>query len=291
MSRMIAACLICTICVIGSNAQDESAPAPAKRVQVAQEVPFLISEEDGKPVWKLSGSVEFSLGELISAWVRSTGHSMPVQAAQFRYPVSYEAPASGVTFKGERITSFVSDILAQFRLALVGVSSGHAQIVQSAEAGTYAATVNTAELAKVADYEWVVWYGSLRFADANAMRAAVQNLMSRQGGMISPVSGTNALMISDRADRVRQIVKMVEALDASGQGERLLEKYDLPEGVDAVGAASALKILLREVGVSGHKGSMDPSLDIGVVPGKSRLLVLGTAQQQAEVKKAIDLMK
>ena len=112
MSRLIAACLLCTICVIGSQAQEAPQPAPAKRVQAEQDVRFLITEVDGKPVWELGGTVELTLSELISAWVGSTGNCLLVQAKDLRAVVTYEAPLSGVTLTGDAITSFVSDMLA-----------------------------------------------------------------------------------------------------------------------------------------------------------------------------------
>ncbi|MBP9892805.1 MAG: hypothetical protein KBG84_12955 [Planctomycetes bacterium] len=285
MSRIVAALFVCSFCVLFAFAQEAPRPAPEKRVLEVGDVPFLVTEVDGKPAWKLRGQVELPLAELISAWVRATGTPVPVNVRALAYTCSYQAPQGGVTLTGDAITDFVSDMLAQVRLALVGFSSGRAQIVQSAEAATLAQVVDRAELAKAPASEWVTCCLMFRYAEPNAVRAALQNLVSRQGGLVAPVSGANGLLITDRADRVRQMAKLAETLDSSGSGEQTLEKYDLPEGVDALEAGKALMSLLRPANKS------LPSMDVSLVPGKARLLIRASAAQHAEIKRAIELMK
>lgn len=106
---------------------------------------------------------------------------------------------------------------------------------------------------------------------------------------MNPVSGTNAVAITDRAERVRQLARLCEALDVPPSSERSLESYDLPEGQKADEVAAALRALLKPSAAAPHRGQ--DGVDIGVVPGKNRLLVRGTAPQQAEVRRALELMK
>jgi type II secretory pathway component GspD/PulD (secretin) len=288
MSRLIAALIVCSCCVLFAFAQEtpRSSTTPVeRRVMEAGDVPFLVTEVDGKPAWKLRGQVEISLADLVSAWVRATGIPVPVAPRSLVYVASYEAPLSGVTLTGEAITDFVSDMLAQVRLVLVGFSSGRVQIVSSAEAGTLAQVVNRAELDKAPSSEWVTYCVMLRYADPNSVRGALQALVSRNGGMVNPVMGSNALLITDRADRVRQMAKLSDTLDSAGQGERTLEKYDLPEGLDPVGAMTAVAALLKP------STKYAPDIDVSVVPGKGRLLVRANSSQHIEVKRAIELMK
>jgi type II secretory pathway component GspD/PulD (secretin) len=283
MSRLIAAFIVCSCCVLFAFAQE--APAPQKHVRDAGEVPFLVTEVNGKPAWKLRGQVEIPLSELVDAWVRATGNSVPISPRSLTASASYQAPLTGVTLTGDAITDFVSDMLMQYRLVLVGFSTGRAQIVQAAEASTYARVVDRAELANAPASEWVTVCLMLRYADANAVRGALQNLVSRQGGAVNPVPGSNGLLVSERADRVRQMAKLTDTLDSAGQGERTLEKYDLPEGVDAAAAGAAIVVLLKPT------LKYAPDIDVSVVPGKGRLLVRANAAQHAEVKRACELMK
>ena len=287
MYRLIAALFLCSFCVLFAFAQDApGAAAPAeKRVKEAGEVPFLVTEKDGKPAWVLRGQLEIPVAELVEAWVRATGTPVPFMPRQVNFSASYLAPPSGITLVGDAITDFVADMLAQLRLVLVGFSSGRAQIVQSAEAAMFAQVVSRAELEKAPASEWVTFCVMLRYAEPNAMRAALQSLVSRQGGMVNPVQGSNGLLITDRADRVRQMAKLSDTLDSAGQGERTLEKYDLPEGMDAAGAASSIMALLKPT------TKYAPDIDVSVVPGKARLLVRANSAQHAEVKRAIELMK
>ena len=287
MSRLIAALIVCSCCVLFAFAQDAPrAAAPAeKRVKEAGEVPFLVTEIDGKPAWTLRGQIEIPLAELVDAWVRATGNSVPISPRSLAITASYQAPPSGVTLTGDAITNFVSDMLAQVRLALVGFSTGRTQIVQAAEAGTYARVVDRAELATVPASEWVTVCLMLRHADANGVRGALQNLVSRAGGSVNPVQGANGLLVSERAERVRELAKLADTLDSAGQGAGTLEKYDLPEGVDPVGAASAIVALFKPT----QKAA--PDIDVSVVPGKARLLIRANVTQHAEIKRAVELMK
>lgn len=266
----------------------ESAQA-AKRVQLEEQVPFLVTEVDGKPAWKLRGAVEVSLDELLRLWVQATGQPLAVVPQQLKYNVSYFAPDAGVTFSGPRLTEFVADMLAQARFALVGLSAGRPQVVPMSEACSSATVVDRAELQKTQGGEWVTWYAVLRHADANALRAALQNLLTRQGGIMNPVSGTNAVAITDRAERVRQLARLCEALDVAPSSERTLESYELPEGKKADDVAAALRALLKPPAAPQQRGQ--DGADIGVVPGQNRLLVRGTVSQHAEVKRALELMK
>lgn len=287
MTRLIAALFVCSICVLFALAQESPKPAPAqeKRIVEVGDVPFLVTEVDGKPAWKLRGQVELSLVDLVGAWVRATGIPIPCNVRSLTYTCNYHAPQGGVTLTGDAITDFVCDMLAQVKLALVGFSSGRAQIVHAAEAGTQAQVVSRAELDKVSASEWVTYCVMLRHADPNSMRASLQSLVSRQGGMVSPVQGANGLLITDRADRVRQMVKLADTLDSTGAGEQTLEKYDLPDGIDALEAGKALMGIIRPANKS------QPSIEVTLVPGKARLLIRANAAQHAEIKRAIELMK
>lgn len=287
MSRIIAALFVCSLGVLFAFAQEapRPAPAPEKRVLEVGDVPFLVTEIDGKPAWKLRGQVEIPLAELVGAWVRATGTPVPINTRALAYTCSYQAPPDGVTLTGDAITDFVSDMLAQVRMVLVGFSSGRAQIVQSAEAATLAQVVNRTELKKAPASEWVTCCLMFRYAEPNAVRAALQNLVSRSGGIVNPVSGANGLLITDRADRVRQMAKLADTLDSTGQGEQTLEKYDLPESIDALEAGKALMSLFRPASKS------LPQMEVSLVPGKARLLIRANAAQHAEIKRAIELMK
>lgn len=287
MTRLIAALFVCSFCVLFAFAQEAPRPDPAREKRIVEmgDVPFLVTEVDGKPAWKLRGQVELSLVELVGAWVRATGIPIPCNVRSLTYTCNYHAPQGGVTLTGDAITDFVCDMLAQVKLALVGFSSGRAQIVHAAEAGTQAQVVSRAELDKVPASEYVTFCAMLRYADPNAMRAALQYLVSRQGGSVHPVQGSNGLLITDRAERVRHMVKLADALDSTGAGEQTLEKYDLPESIDALEAGKALMSLFRPASKS------LPQMEVSLVPGKARLLIRANAAQHAEIKRAIELMK
>jgi hypothetical protein len=184
---------------------------------------------------------------------------------------------------GDEIDLFVANCLEDYRLALTKSGEGQYRIMPSAEAITRASTVTEAELESTPAWHWVILVYRPKTIEENSLRGALQNMVSRQGGAISPVAG-GGLLICDRADRVREVHKAAKELDDGLTPET--KAYDIAEGVKTDEAIRALRELFstdqkyRFYAPTFVKGTKDNSI-----------IVRGTKELQAEVEKALGQMK
>lgn len=193
----------------------------------------------------LSGDMRnIPVEELIKWWCeyqKVTVMYQPTQIASFK--VTLMAPTGGTDIPSNRFGYLVSDAIEQFKLCIVEVSENRYTIVPATEACTQAPIVDIEAARKTPGWRWVTVRIPLRFSDPNAVRAALQNLMSRQGGSVNPIQQPQFLLACDRADRLQRVIDACEAFEAEG-GRRKAKTYVLPPGISANSAAAGFSTII-----------------------------------------------
>lgn len=232
------------------------------------------AKEGEKAKLTLTGEMRnIPVEELIRWWCEYEKVQVMYQPAQIAsFKVSLLAPTSGTEIPSDKFVQLVSDALEQFKLVIVEISENRYSIIQATEAITQAPIVDVATARKTPGWKWISVSLPVRHGDPNAMRAALQNVMSRQGGSVNPVVSPPALIVCDRADRLQRIINVVEALEAEG-ARRTAKTYTLPAGIDAANAAAAFAVIVGQ-----ERYERDPAA--GSVGG-STVVVRGTPEQLA----------
>ncbi len=164
----------------------------------------------------LEGGQNVSLGELLQKWVEATGEKLIYDPRKVQGDIFLHAPKAGAQMS---ISDLLNVALGQYRLCLIKTGEFY-EILPTAEASTSARRVTLEELAKAPAGEFVCVLVPLVNCEGNAMRGATQNLMSRQGGMCTPIGSgfrpsANTLLLCDTAGNLKRVVAMIQELDAT----------------------------------------------------------------------------
>ncbi|CAG0971056.1 hypothetical protein PLCT2_01353 [Planctomycetaceae bacterium] len=232
------------------------------------------AKEGEKAKLTLTGEMRnIPVEELIRWWCEYEKVQVMYQPAQIAsFKVSLLAPTSGTEIPSDKFAQLVSDALEQFKLVIVEISENRYSIIQATEAITLAPIVDVATARKTPGWKWISVSLPVRHGDPNAMRAALQNVMSRQGGWVNPIAQPPALLVGDRADRLQRIINVVEALEAEG-ARRTAKTYFLPPGICATTAAAGFSTIIGE--------RYNPSTPPAAAVNESAVAVRGTPEQLA----------
>jgi type II secretory pathway component GspD/PulD (secretin) len=196
MSRLVAACLVLALlCVDGSSAQDEKVPGDAKTLRMKTE--------------------EVTLAELIVFYTTESGRTIVYDPKKIAGTLSFRSPLRGADTTAENM---LRAALAEYRLTLVPRGEFDA-IIPAAEAITECNTVAISDLEKLPPLAYARIVYHLKNSDANAVRGALQNLTTRQGGVVNPVvsqpgsGGTNAIIVCDYVENLRELLKVLDDID------------------------------------------------------------------------------
>lgn len=244
----------------------------------AQEKPAVKPEakEGEKAKLTLAGDMRnIPIEELIKWWCEYEKVNVMYQPAQIAsFKVSLLSPSNGTDIPTDKFGQLVSDAIEQFKLVIVEISENRYSIIQGTEACTQAPIVDAEAARKTPGWRWVTARLPLRYSDPNAVRAALQNLMSRQGGSVNPIMQPQFLLVCDRADRLRRIIDAVEAFEAEG-ARRTAKTYEFPEGIDAPQFQAAFGLLV------GERGAVERYSGNGSAAALNRIVVRGQPEQIA----------
>ncbi|MCA8936185.1 MAG: type II secretion system secretin GspD [Planctomycetes bacterium] len=144
--------------------------------------------------------------------------------------VTIVAPREGVRVPQTAMFSVLQTFLKQFRLILAPFGEDSAdsvkfyEIIPAAEAITQSNNVvlldNLAEWTDTTA-DFVTLVVNLKYADANAVRGALQNLTTRQGGVVNPIQGINSLIIADYSYNIRRLAQIIQLMDQPPRSPRL----------------------------------------------------------------------
>ena len=211
------------------------------------------------------------------------------QPAQVKGTVTIVGPSEGFEIPSTAFFSVLQTFLKQFRLILSPFGQDTAQsvrfyeIIQATEAITQTdKVIFMDDISKWTDTtaDFVTMVVNLKYADANAVRAALQNLMARQGGSVNPIQGVNALILADYSYNIRRLAQIISLMDQPPRSPRL-EVINI-DNIDAEELVQSLNNLLTQrrtlqAGRQQRPGSTDDEtlVSVEVAPYVNAIMVTG----------------
>lgn len=144
--------------------------------------------------------------------------------------VTIVAPQEGFRIPVTALFSVLQTFLKQYKLILspFGVDSQQSvrffEIIPAVEAITQ--SENVVELSNLDNWtdttaDFVTLVVNLKYAEANSVRGALQNLTARQGGQVNPIPGINSLIIADYSYNIRRLAQIIKLMDQPPRSPRL----------------------------------------------------------------------
>lgn len=162
----------------------------------------------------LSGTTELvTLSELVQLYSEHSQRPVMYDPKRVAGQVSITAPTDGMEVAPRGV---LLSALAEFRMTLVAYGEFD-KIIPAAEAITMCPTADIDNLDEYHPNEYVRIFYTSQKMEANALRGALQNLTTRQGGVVNPIAGSNTLIIGDFVANIRQIVAMLKSLEQQAQ--------------------------------------------------------------------------
>lgn len=303
MTRIVAALLAVSLCAVFTLAEEEKPPVRFPFGPGQTSLPFEVTQQDGKTVWKIVGKGSVRVEDLIGGL--STANNLRVTYSQVastrvRENLPYVGPDAGVIIPNTELADYSSELLSAAGLTLVGASTGKARVVATAEAPGYALYVTEAEVEKLPASEWVVLRGAPRYASIDVISMVAQS-RRRSDGAVSFSAQAGSFVVTGMAGEIRTLLRLVRDLDQPGAGSegKLVRVYDVPAPVKANDAASVIRALFEEPGQSVQNVEKNivimtnrrSDVNVTALPTNNRILVRATAGDHALVQSAIDSMK
>ncbi|MCA8914615.1 MAG: hypothetical protein KDB90_04315 [Planctomycetes bacterium] len=227
-------------------------------------------DEAGKLVMR--GTMEdVPLSELVQLYSTYSGRALVYDPKKMSGSVTFVAPHDGTSPTAE---DALRGALNQFRLTLVS-QGPFDEIVPMAEMCTMAEVVTREELRDMPALRPVRTVVQLRNVDAGVARAALQNLLSRQGGTVNPVESiengklSNAVIVCDFAKNVRDMLKVLDALDGDSSVESRVIRL---KHVKVEDIFTAVQTASRYSG-----GVSSNQMTVGTSPSLNALVITGAA--------------
>lgn len=244
----------------------------------AQASKIEVSGEGDSARWTIGDSADIDTTLILDKYAATRGIKIVYDTRRVQKSIRIAGKDTSLT--GDQIDTFVYNVLEDIHVTLARRGEGQFIIVQTVEAATSVPIMNEQEFATVKDWQWATVTVALEYFEPNQARALVQNLLSRQGGMAAPAR--NAILLTDRADRLRPIIQTLRELEETATTE--IRGYDLPNGVDPAAALKAISALFADE-------SSRREATFSLQEGTSRLLARVRKGRQAEVQQAVNALK
>ncbi|MCA8915700.1 MAG: type II secretion system secretin GspD [Planctomycetes bacterium] len=243
-----------------------------------------------EPVLLLRGVMEdIPLSEMIQLTAEYQKIKFLYDPKKLSGNVTIVAPREGVPVPPTAMFSVLQTFLKQFRLILAPFGEDSQQsvkfyeIIPAAEAITQSNNVvlldNLAEWTDTTA-DFVTLVVNLKYAEANAVRGALQNLTTRQGGVVNPIAGINSLIIADYSYNIRRLAQIIQLMDQPPRSPRLevinIDNIDAADLVDSVNNLLTQRQALLQA-VPRRPGSPDDEtlVRVEVAPYVNAIMVTG----------------
>ncbi|MCB9894121.1 MAG: hypothetical protein H6839_06725 [Planctomycetes bacterium] len=270
MTRLFAAAIAVVIAISFVSAQ----PASGKTSIAAEKGP------DGVWTWTLPAEGKVNVGNLLAMYGSCREVTLIFDPKKLAGEIEYNT-TEATTLSGDQIDMFVSNTLAEFRMCLMDSGGSQVRVIPAAESITMASVVTEEQLESIPDWQWITVRFQAEYAEANQLRGALQNLTTRQGGVVNPISGSNSLLICDRADRVKLMCATCREIDNEIKPD--IRSHVVPAAIELEQAVKGLRELFQSRGISG------PTFTAAV--GQHNVVVRGSASLHDEVDAALKAMQ
>ena len=249
------------------------------------------AEPEPKPnVIKLSGKLtDIPIEDIIRMTSEQQKYRFLYDPKKVTGTVTIMAPREGFEIPQNAWFSVLQTFLKQFRLILspFGQDSSESvrfyEIIPANEAITQSEKVLFFE--NIDDWDdtsadFVTLVVNLKYADANSVRGALQNLTTRNGGQVNPIAGINSLIIADYSYNIRRLAQIIKLMDQPPRSPRL-EVINI-DNIDAEELVTSLNNLLTQRqnlmrGAPRRPGSPgdESAVSVEVAPYVNALMVTG----------------
>lgn len=244
--------------------------------------------EDGTVSWSISASAEVNLDALLRQYSDARGMRIQYDPRKLAGAMLLVVPADGQELQGQQIDLLVQSVLNDHRIALTGIGTNYGRIILVAEAHASARTVAAEEMDNVNPAEWVNCTFVPTSVDSNSLRGALQSLSTAKAGAILPTP-TGGLIICDRGDRVREILKAARGIDQPGPYTRVSKRYDLADGIEPAIARDVVLQLFTAQGPT--PAGPASSVEVAVVPNRRAIIIRARVAEHSQIAAALDLLR
>lgn len=301
MTRLVAALLVVAVSLAFAAAQEREPGVRFPLGGAAVNLPFEVTQAEGKTTWKVRGRgtvrVEDLIGGLTNAHnLRVTYSARAAEIAKGTVP--YVGSDAGLLVAHAELPDYASDLLASLDLTIVGHSTGVARVVRIGEAAAFARFVAAEDLGALPASEWVSVCLPVENTPAESLRGLLGNI--RQEGTQIQMGGGSVVVFAQAA-QARSAARMVAELDrpALPQDGKVVRSYELPAGMQAAAVANALMALFNEPratvqdAASGWKLEQGPGARVTVTTAgrTDRVMVRASTADHVEVEAAIAAME
>lgn len=242
--------------VVGANAQE---------AKPAEKEPVLLLK---------SGMEDIPVSELVQLYAEYSKQPVMYDPRTVSGTVNIVAPREG---HSPDIEETLLTALSRYRLTLVKTGD-YCRIIPMVEASTMCDSVTLEELKTLPAHRFARIVVQLTYTDANAARGALQNLLTRQGGSVSPVTGiSNALILCDTAENLRRMLRTIAEIDIAP---------DRVSRVITLNHATAVEI------IGAIQGSTSKGVAMGLVESTNQIVLTAKAaevERLAAVIAALDI--
>ncbi|MCA8910113.1 MAG: hypothetical protein KDB82_00290, partial [Planctomycetes bacterium] len=246
--------------------------------------------DENEPVLTLHGVMEdIPLSEMIQLTAEYQKIKFLYDPRKLQGAVTIVAPREGVEVPQTAMFSVLQTFLKQFRLILAPFGEDTEQSVKFYEIIPAAEAITQSKDVILLDNlnEWtdttadfVTLVVNLKYAEANAVRGALQNLTTRQGGVVNPIQGINSLIIADYSYNIRRLAQIIQLMDQPPRSPRLevinINNIDAEELVTSVNRLLDQRTQLLAQGQRRTNGPDDETaVKIEVAPYVNAIMVTG----------------
>ncbi|MDC1142795.1 secretin N-terminal domain-containing protein [Planctomycetota bacterium] len=203
---------------------------------------------------KLSGKLtDIPIEEIIRACAEYQKYRFLYDPKKVQGKVTIMAPREGFEIPQKAWFSVLQTFLKQFRLILTPFGQDSAEsvrfyeIIPAMEAITQSEKVvflDNLDTWEDTSADFVTLVVNLKYADANSVRGALQNLTTRNGGQVNPIVGINSLIIADYSYNIRRLAQIIKLMDQPPRSPRL-EVINI-DNIDAEELVTSLNNLLTQ---------------------------------------------
>jgi hypothetical protein len=221
--------------------------------------------------------------ELLRLYAATRNAMVMGDPKKFHFDIHFTVPEGGRKLSGTDLDVFVQDGLEQSRIIMYWSKPDVISLCPAIEAASYGESMSEADLDKANPAVWARVVMRLHHAEPNAIRGAMQNVMTRSGGQVNPIPPAT-LMLIEGVDRMRSIVKSVREID--NKQAPVLKTLEAAEGADVEACVKSLRDLFPPT-----PGPANAPPRFTAVVGTRRIVAMAREDQHALIAEALAKLK
>jgi general secretion pathway protein D len=253
---------------------------------------FAQEESDDGPqdLWFFGSTAGIQIDEVIQYTSDYQKLNFIYDPARTKGEVTIVAPPEGVRIPHTALFSFLQTVLKQIRMVLSPFGEDGRESVRFYEIIPAQDAMSQSDKVLVMDEmsdwtettaDFVTMVVNLKFAEANSVRGALQNLVTRNAGVVNPIPGINSLIIADYSYNIRRLAQIIRLMDQPPRSPRLevinIDHIDAEELVTSLNNLLAARQQLVQTAGPRRQGSPEDEtlVRVEVAPYINAIMVTG----------------